>query len=766
MKILWLTNIPSPYRVDFFCELGKYCELKVLFEKSSSNERDLSWNSYKFKNFDGIIMDGKSVAVDKAICYQVFKYLKKNQYDHIIVSDIATPTGIIAIEYMKARKIPYILEGDGGFAGSGKGIKETFKKHIIKGAKLYFSTSISHDAYLKMYGAKTEEIHRYPFTSIWESDICSGFIEHEKKRSIKNELGITSENIILSVGQFIQRKGYDVLLKASRSLENVDIYIIGGKPTTEYIKIIEELGLTNIHFIEFMLKEELKKYFLMSDLFVLPTREDCWGLVINEAMANGLPVITTDNCAAGIELITDYENGFIIPVDDENTLTEKVKLLMGNYDLRLKMAYSSINKIKDYTIEAMVRSHIEVLNKTDILFLGYAISKDEATALYGASVAGNKMQINILETLSKYKDLKIKCLTIYPTAAYPKGSIVVKKQSICLFDEFHSLKIGFINLPIFKQVFETIAAYTQAKKIIKAEKIETIFTFNMFPQTGLPAQWLKKKYGCKIVTLLADLPIDDTVSRKGIYLKLRNYFDDLTKKAIICCDKIIALNKNAVDLYAPGSEYIVIEGGVDVEDINELPAKNFSRKNLVYSGALVEYSGIRNLIEAMDYINDKEVILDIYGSGQDMNYVMRCAENMSNVKYHGKVDNRTMKKIQSDAYLLINPRPTDNPISKVTFPSKIFEYMISGTPILTTKLNGLTDEYLNNMFFVANNNPFLLAEKINEIMNLPISVLIEKAMNARKFVIENKTWEQQCEKIHEFIKNSELKENKIKESYE
>ena len=729
----------------------------MLFEKAASNERDISWNNHKFENFDGIIMNGKSVDVDKAICYHIFKYLKRNKYDYIIVSNMATPTGIMAIEYMKARRIHYILEGDGGFARSGKGFKEIFKKHIIQGAKLYFSTSISHDDYWKTYGAKTEKIHRYPFTSIWERDICSDFIEHEKKQTIKNELGITAENVILTVGQFIHRKGYDVLLKACQYLSNVEIYIIGGKPTTKYMKIIEELDLTNIHFVEFILKEELKKYFLLSDLFVLPTREDCWGLVINEAMANGLPVITTDKCAAGLELITNSENGFIIPVDDEKILAEKINLIMENHDLRLKMAYSSINKIKEYTIEAMASRHIEVLNKTDILFLGYAIPKEEASVLYGASVAGNKMQINILENLSKYKNLNIKCLTIYPTAAYPKGKIFVKKELICLFGGFYSLKIGFINIPIFKQFFETIAIYKEAKKIIKKENIKMIFTFNMFPQIGLPAKWLKKKYGCKIMTLLADLPIDDTIGRRGINLKLRSFFEKLTKKAILYCDNIIALNKQAVDLYAPGSSYIVVEGGVDFEDMNELPVKKNSIKNIVYSGALVEYSGIMNLIEAMKYVNDKEVILDIYGKGQLMEYIIQCTQNISNVKYKGSVDNSTMKNIQSKAFLLINPRPIDNPISKVTFPSKIFEYMISGTPVLTTKLNGLTDEYLDNMFFVDSDDPLILADKINEIMSLPVNVLVEKAMSARKFVIENKTWKQQCIKINEFIKNPELK---------
>ncbi|GAA4652902.1 hypothetical protein GCM10023142_00400 [Anaerocolumna aminovalerica] len=387
-----------------------------------------------------------------------------------------------------------------------------------------------------------------------------------------------------------------------------------------------------------------------------------------------------------------------------------------------------------------------------VLFLGYGVSRETASKLYGASVAGNKMQVNVLEQLAKYPDIDLKCITIYPVAAYPNGKLFIKRERICLFDSFYSLKIGFLNLPFLKQVCETLSTYIEGKRLIEKYKIKTIFTFNMFPQVGLPAKWLKKKYDCNIVTLLADLPIDDTVGRKGISKVLRRIFDHLTWKGISFCNKIITLNKYAIQLYAPDKPYIVMEGGLDPRDINDIPVKIPVKKNLVYSGALVEYSGIINLIKAMEYVEDKEVILNIYGSGQITEYVVQCAEKMNNVRYWGKVDNNSMKRIQREAYLLINPRPVENLISKVTFPSKIFEYMVSGTPVLTTRLNGFTEEYYDKMFFVENNEPNQLAGKINEVMGLPRSVLRKKALLARQFVLENKTWEKQCKKIYEFIK--------------
>lgn len=392
-----------------------------------------------------------------------------------------------------------------------------------------------------------------------------------------------------------------------------------------------------------------------------------------------------------------------------------------------------------------------------MLYLGYAVSKEEASKLYGVSIAGNQMQINVLEQLSRYPDIELKCITIYPTAAYPNGKKYIKRERICLFDTFYSLKTGLLNLPVCKHFFEIAATYIEAKRIVKKENTEIIFTFNIFPQTGLPAKWLKNKYGCKIVTLLADLPIDDEAERKGISLLLRKIFDNLTKKGILNCDKIITLNKYAVEKYAPGVDYIVVDGGIESEGIRDIPQpaalRHLTSKHMVYSGALVEYSGIMNLIDAMKYIKDSDVILDIYGSGQIENLVIQRANEMNNINYHGKIDHDQMKRIQSEAYLLINPRNTEHPVSQVTFPSKIFEYMMSGTPVLTTRLNGFSEAYFDKMFFVDDNAPFALAEKINEIVRLPEIELRKKALLARQFVIESKTWEKQCNRIYEFIKD-------------
>lgn len=362
MKILYMVNVPSPYMVNYFNELGKYCELTVLFDKATSTERDDSWKEYNFKNFKGIILKGVSTDVDAAFCPSVIKYLKKDVYDYIFISNMATPTGIIAIEYLRWKKIDYFLESEGGFAKDGKGFKEKIKKHIMSGAKLYFSTTPVGDEYFLMYGATKDKLVKYPFTSIYEKDILKKVPSVEEKKEFRNELSIKEEKVIITVGQFIPRKGFDILLKACEKLsKNIGVYLVGGTPTDEYIQMKEQLGLDNVHFVGFKRTDELAKYYQSADLFVFPTREDVWGLVINEAMAYGLPIITTDKCIAGLELIKDDENGYIVPVEDVDKLYEKMNKLIMNDTLRKKMGENSLKKIHEYTFENMAKVHMDFL---------------------------------------------------------------------------------------------------------------------------------------------------------------------------------------------------------------------------------------------------------------------------------------------------------------------------------------------------------------------------------------------------------------------
>lgn len=213
----------------------------------------------------------------------------------------------------------------------------------------------------KIIGASEENIVFHNFSSLHECDIEKTVVNEQSKALIRRELGLfESKKTVLSIGQFIPRKGFDILLDVWGQFDySYQLVIIGGGAEQEkYKEIIRGRKYKNVHLLGYKSRNIISKYYQASDVFVLPTREDIWGLVINEAMAHGLPVISTANCIAACELIQNKINGYVIPGDDPEALSSA---LTNIWQENLKeIGTNNINKIKTYTIENVINQHLSV----------------------------------------------------------------------------------------------------------------------------------------------------------------------------------------------------------------------------------------------------------------------------------------------------------------------------------------------------------------------------------------------------------------------
>lgn len=373
MKVLLTLNAPTPYRIDFCNELAKLCDLTVTYERRYSSDRIKSWQETSGTNkFKEIFLNGIKMNSEMGFCPGIIKNLKQEDFDIIIIGGYSSPTGMLSILYLHSHKIKFILNADGGIKKNDSKIKYAIKRYFISKAPAYLSTSQLTDEYLIHYGADYEEIYRYPQTSLFKKDILKTQLTFDEKRKLRKQLNLVGNKIIISVGSFTHRKGFDILLKSISDVgEEISLYLIGGKATVEYMQIIKENDIKNVHFIDFLSKEMVFNYLKASDLFILPTRFDAWGMVINEAMACGLPVITTEKCVAGVELIENGVNGFIIPIENSVILNQKIIDSLYYLDLK-KLSKHAIEKIENYSIENMAYVHKQII---DNLFLKWFNSK-------------------------------------------------------------------------------------------------------------------------------------------------------------------------------------------------------------------------------------------------------------------------------------------------------------------------------------------------------------------------------------------------------
>ena len=166
--------------------------------------------------------------------------------------------------------------------------------------------------------------------------------EIPKTFEIKNSPTETFE--ILSVGYLLQRKGLDLVIKALSELAKmnlstqINLNILGDGPQLNNLqKMVADFGLKNVNFLGFVENSKVSQFYQQADVFVSMSRGESWGQMYLEAMACGLPIITTENTGS-LEIIENGETGFLVPKESVESLVEKILFLVNNPTKKIEIA--------------------------------------------------------------------------------------------------------------------------------------------------------------------------------------------------------------------------------------------------------------------------------------------------------------------------------------------------------------------------------------------------------------------------------------------
>ena len=352
-KILFFSIYPAPYRVNLFKYFNETYDCDVFFLKSNGDERNENWFT-KGKYYTLDIDEGKKAYKNKVL----------ESYDLVVFYDYSMIEAINLIARCRLKKIPYVINCDGVMLTShGNFFRDILKRYLIGGASACLASGENAKQYFLKYGAKKDKIFLHTFSTLDAGDILLEPISVEHKKKLREKLGLPSyKKIAIAVGRFIALKRYTELLHAWKNMPK-DFFLLlvgGGEEEADYRELIKKLGLSNVRIEGFHVKDELMEYYKASDLFIHPTSYDVWGLVVNEAMACGLPVVVSDHCIAGLELIRDGLNGYKIPMGDDMMMCRRMTEVLSDERLSYNMARNALNTIKPYTMENMAKSHIDV----------------------------------------------------------------------------------------------------------------------------------------------------------------------------------------------------------------------------------------------------------------------------------------------------------------------------------------------------------------------------------------------------------------------
>lgn len=197
--------------------------------------------------------------------------------------------------------------------------------------------------------------------------------------------------------------------------------------------------------------------------------------------------------------------------------------------------------------------------------------------------------------------------------------------------------------------------------------------------------------------------------------------------------------------------YVVIEGIADEEVIKyKNTVEHKARKKIVMmAGLLEEIFGVNILLENFSQIKNDDLELNFYGKGSSINVINNYSAKDPRIRYCGELTNEEIVKRETQATLLVNPRPPIGEWTSYSFPSKNMEYMASGTPLVAFDLPCIPEEYKQHFFCAKDVDDF--GRLLKKIVKKNTEELNAYGLEARKWIIKNKSSRVQVKKFVDMV---------------
>ena len=281
--------------------------------------------------------------------------LTRGRFDALWMHGYAHLTNLRAMAIAKSRRIPVLIRAESQ-AGSAlranrtRQIKESALRMLLRQADAFLAIGSRNRAYYESYGVPPHRIFSMPY-AVDNAFFQAQAAEARKVReAFRAELGLApGRPVILFASKFIPRKRAGDLLEAYCRLSPDGkqephpylLFVGEGEERERLESRAKETGWSSIRFLGFKNQTELPACFDLCDVFVLASEREPWGLIVNEVMNAGKPVIVSQGVGAADDLVRNGENGFIVPVGDIVALGDALRAITSDPALRQKMGVCS-----------------------------------------------------------------------------------------------------------------------------------------------------------------------------------------------------------------------------------------------------------------------------------------------------------------------------------------------------------------------------------------------------------------------------------------
>ena len=377
------------------------------------------------------------------------------------------------------------------------------------------------------------------------------------------------------------------------------------------------------------------------------------------------------------------------------------------------------------------------MSKPYIIWLGPCV--DEATMLsYPAvSPAANRWQRGLIAAL---QELGMRVVTIghLPEPLWPRGKLRIGESKGVMPLDIEGQLIGYWNVPGWRNrslsmgYLEAFQGYCQREGNPAA-----VISYNAAPSNVAVGMHAQERLGIPWICIVADLTSPE-----------RERLVEILESAAGC----IFLSWGSYRDF-PYNPKLHLDGGIDrlKFTINTGALQPSSQKAVVlYTGAMNRYAGVSFLVQGFRQVKNQEVELWICGKGTNPDVQQAVAVD-PRVKFLGFVSEERLREISQAATIFINPRPSWLVENRVNFPSKIFEYLSYGKPVISTWTGGLSPEYREVLIVLEEETPECLANTIAEVLDWDEARRQAWAIRAKIFLETRKMWAIQSRRLLDWL---------------
>ena len=359
-----LTEIIAPYRIPVFNALAGRAgvDLHVIF-LAETDHALRQWHIYTDEiRFSYEVLPSWRLRAGKRsflVNRGLWSALDAANSQTILCGGYNYPASWEALWWARRHKVRFVLwtESNQRDKRSGGATLEWLKRYYVSSCNAFVVPGKSSFAYLRTLGASEQAI----FTAPNAVDNTFFATQAEKVKcqpaAFREKFGLP-RRFLLFVGRLVPEKGVFDLMQAYAKLESVVRSEVGlvfagdgasKEALSERAKLIEP-GM--IFFPGFAQREDLAGFYALAEAFILPTHSDPWGLVVNEAMACGLPIVVTNVAGCASDLVEDGWNGYVVPPADPSRLSATIRSLLCQPERTQQMRARSSERIQAYSPQA------------------------------------------------------------------------------------------------------------------------------------------------------------------------------------------------------------------------------------------------------------------------------------------------------------------------------------------------------------------------------------------------------------------------------